>query len=113
MPTTPSCRTLSPLSHRISPGMTQMEKNHTQCTLIKVHPLLKGRKLDEGDEDRVRQWAVNVSLGEEQAVALYEGRLHLVLLREDLCTLQPRRWVNSNETVLQKGTWILSGRSLP
>ncbi|QHN87089.1 uncharacterized protein DS421_16g551960 [Arachis hypogaea] len=96
MPTTPSCRTPSPPSHRISPGMTRMKKNPTQCTPIKVHPLLKGRKLDEDDEDRVRRWAVNASLGVEQAVASYEGRLYLILLREDLCTLQPRRWVNSN-----------------
>ncbi|QHN94227.1 uncharacterized protein DS421_17g599390 [Arachis hypogaea] len=34
--------------------------------------------------------------GEERVVVSYEGRLHLELLREDLCTLQPRHWINSN-----------------
>ncbi|QHO35390.1 uncharacterized protein DS421_9g275050 [Arachis hypogaea] len=97
MPTTLSCRTSSPPSHQISPGMTQMKKNPTQCTPIKVHSLLKGRKIDEDDEERVRQWAVNASLGEEQAMASYEGRLRIVLFREDMCTLQPRRWINSNQ----------------
>ncbi|QHO01272.1 uncharacterized protein DS421_13g413660 [Arachis hypogaea] len=31
--------------------MTQMKKNPTQCTPIKVNPLLNGQKLDEDDED--------------------------------------------------------------
>ncbi|KAL4274749.1 hypothetical protein AHAS_Ahas20G0038300 [Arachis hypogaea] len=42
MPTTPSCRTHSPPSHRISPEMTRMEKNPIQCNHIRVHPFLKG-----------------------------------------------------------------------
>ncbi|QHO38663.1 uncharacterized protein DS421_4g122340 [Arachis hypogaea] len=75
MPITPSCKKPSPPSYQISPEMTRMEKNPTQYTPKKV---------------------VNASLGEEQAVASYEGRLRLVHLREDLCTLLPHRWVNNN-----------------
>ncbi|KAL4289283.1 hypothetical protein AHAS_Ahas19G0370700 [Arachis hypogaea] len=67
-----------------------------------VHPLLKGRKLDEDDEERLRRWAANGLLVKRQVVASYEGRQHLSLVREDICSLLPQRWVNSNETVLQK-----------
>ncbi|XP_052118546.1 uncharacterized protein LOC127748320 [Arachis duranensis] len=76
--------------------MTQMEKKSTQCTSIKVHPLLKGRKLDKDDEERLRRWATNGLLEKRQVVASYEGKQHLVLVREDICTLLPQRWVNSN-----------------
>ncbi|QHO45977.1 uncharacterized protein DS421_6g183370 [Arachis hypogaea] len=96
MPTTQSCMTPSPPSQKISLGMTQMEKKSTQCTSIKVHPLLKGRKLDKDDEERLRRWATNGSLEKRQVVASYEGKQHLVLVREDICTLLPQRWVNSN-----------------
>ncbi|QHO41256.1 uncharacterized protein DS421_5g144230 [Arachis hypogaea] len=61
-----------------------------------VHPLLKERKLDENNEERLRRWAANGSLEKRQVVVSYEGRQHLVLFREDICTLLPRRWVNSN-----------------
>ncbi|QHO02822.1 uncharacterized protein DS421_13g427070 [Arachis hypogaea] len=113
MPTTPSCMTSSPPNQKISPGMTRMENKSTQYTPIKVHPLLKGRKLDEDDE-RLRRWVANGLMEKRQVVASYEGRQHLVLVREDICTLL-RHWVNSNfrddfycippgilETVLQK-----------
>ncbi|QHN83230.1 uncharacterized protein DS421_20g702920 [Arachis hypogaea] len=68
-PATPSCMTPSPPSKKISLGMTRTEQNSTQCTPIKVHPLLKE---------------------------------HLSLIREDICSLLPRRWVTNNETVLPK-----------
>ncbi|KAL4316308.1 hypothetical protein AHAS_Ahas15G0272100 [Arachis hypogaea] len=96
MPATPSCMTPSPPGKKISPGMTRMEQKSTQCTPIKVHPLLKGRKLDEDDEERLRRWAANGSLEKRQVVASYEGRQHLSLVREDICSLLPQRWVNSN-----------------
>ncbi|KAL4299843.1 hypothetical protein AHAS_Ahas17G0141400 [Arachis hypogaea] len=96
MPTTPSCMTPSPPSQNILPGMTRMEKKSTQSTPIKVHLLLKGRKLDEDDEERLRRWAANGSLEKRQVMVSYEGRQHLVLVQEDICTLLPRRWVNSN-----------------
>ncbi|RYR18526.1 hypothetical protein Ahy_B03g063155 [Arachis hypogaea] len=94
MPTTPSCMTSSPPNQKISPGMTRMENKSTQYTPIKVHPLLKGRKLDEDDE-RLRRWVANGLMEKRQVVASYEGRQHLVLVREDICTLL-RHWVNSN-----------------
>ncbi|QHO06796.1 uncharacterized protein DS421_14g457900 [Arachis hypogaea] len=102
MPVTPYCITPSPPSKKISPGNTRTEQNYTECTPIKVHPLLKGRKLDEDDEERVGRWAANGSLEQSQVVASYEGRQHLSLVREDICSLLPQHWVTSNETVFQK-----------
>ncbi|KAL4306145.1 hypothetical protein AHAS_Ahas16G0149000 [Arachis hypogaea] len=68
MTASPSCKTPSPPSKKISPGMTQTEQMLTQCTPIKVHPLLKGRKLDEDDEERLRRWAANRSSEQNQIV---------------------------------------------
>ncbi|QHO53747.1 uncharacterized protein DS421_2g50690 [Arachis hypogaea] len=96
MPASPSCKTPSPPSKKISPGMTQTEQMLTQYTPIKIHPLLKGRKLDEVDEERLRRWAANRSSEQNQVVAAYEGKQHLSLLREDICSLLPRHWVTSN-----------------
>ncbi|KAL4286930.1 hypothetical protein AHAS_Ahas19G0135400 [Arachis hypogaea] len=61
-----------------------------------IHPLPRGRKLTERDEQKIRGWGVDTSLDSQQTVASYEGRLHLVLEREDLCTLRPRAWLNNN-----------------
>ncbi|XLR18763.1 hypothetical protein S83_046675, partial [Arachis hypogaea] len=102
MPTNPSCMTPSPPSKQISLGNAGTEQKYTQCTHIKVHPLLKGRKIDEDDEERVRRWVANGSLEQRQVLASYEGRQHLSLVREDICSLLPWHWVTSNETVLQK-----------
>ncbi|KAL4350771.1 hypothetical protein AHAS_Ahas10G0175300 [Arachis hypogaea] len=96
MPASPSCKTPSPPSKKILPGMTRMEQMFTQCTPIKVHPLLKGRKLDKDDEERLRRWAANRSSEQSQVVATYEGKQHLSLVREDICSLLPQRWVTSN-----------------
>ncbi|QHO30224.1 uncharacterized protein DS421_8g231430 [Arachis hypogaea] len=62
MPANPSCMTPSPPGKQISLGNAGTEQQYTQCTPIKVHPLLKGRKIDEDDEERVRRWAANGSL---------------------------------------------------
>ncbi|RYQ83038.1 hypothetical protein Ahy_B10g101654 [Arachis hypogaea] len=96
MPASPSCKTPSPPSKKISPCMTRTEQIFTQCTPIKVHPLLKRRKLDEDDEERLRRWAANRSSEQSQVVAAYEGKQHLSLVREDICSLLPWRWVTSN-----------------
>ncbi|KAL4275371.1 hypothetical protein AHAS_Ahas20G0100500 [Arachis hypogaea] len=96
MPANMPCMTPSPPSKKISLGNTRTEQNYTQCTPIKVHPLLKGRKIDEDDEERLRRWAANGSLEQSQVLASYEGRQHLSLVREDICSLLPRHWVNSN-----------------
>ncbi|KAL4390635.1 hypothetical protein AHAS_Ahas03G0164800 [Arachis hypogaea] len=61
-----------------------------------VHPLLKGQKLDEDDEERLRRWAANRSSEQNQVMAAYEGKQHLSLVREDICLLLPRHWVTSN-----------------
>ncbi|KAL4327900.1 hypothetical protein AHAS_Ahas13G0146300 [Arachis hypogaea] len=52
--------------------MIQMEKTHTQSTLISVHPSLKDQKIDEDNKQRVRQWTVNASFSKEHIVASYE-----------------------------------------
>ncbi|QHN95746.1 uncharacterized protein DS421_18g612360 [Arachis hypogaea] len=96
MPANPSCMTPSPPGKQISLGNAGTEQQYTQCTPIKVHPLLKGRKIDEDDEEQVRRWAANGSLEQSEVLASYEGRQHLSLLREDLCSLLPRHWVTSN-----------------
>ncbi|RYR02275.1 hypothetical protein Ahy_B06g081087 [Arachis hypogaea] len=96
MPVTLYCMTPSPPSKKISLGNIRTEQNYTQYTLIKVHPLLKGQKLDEDDEERVRRWAANGSLEQSLVMASYEGRQHLSLVREDICSLLPRHWVTSN-----------------
>ncbi|QHN78861.1 uncharacterized protein DS421_19g665040 [Arachis hypogaea] len=105
MPTTPSCMTPSPPSKEISPCNTRTEQKYTQCTPIKVHPLLKGRKLDEDDEEQLRRWAANGSLEQSQVVASYEGRQHLSLIREDICSLLLRHWVTSNIVQWMRSTF--------
>ncbi|RYQ85461.1 hypothetical protein Ahy_B10g105025 [Arachis hypogaea] len=52
--------------------------------------------MDEDDEERLRRWAANGSLEQSQVVVSYEGRQHLSLIREDICSLLPRRWVTNN-----------------
>ncbi|QHO37573.1 uncharacterized protein DS421_4g112650 [Arachis hypogaea] len=96
MPASLSCKTPSPPSKKISPGMTQIEQMFTQCTPIKVHPLLKGRKLDKEDEERLWRWDTNRPSELNQVVAAYEGKQHLSLVQEDICSLLPRHWVTSN-----------------
>ncbi|RYR58533.1 hypothetical protein Ahy_A05g024352 [Arachis hypogaea] len=96
MPANPSCMTPSPPGKQISLGDAGTEQHYTQCTPVKVHPLLKGRKIDEDDEERVRRWAANRSLEQSEVLASYEGRQHLSLLRDDICSLLPRHWVTSN-----------------
>ncbi|KAL4372928.1 hypothetical protein AHAS_Ahas05G0030800 [Arachis hypogaea] len=77
-------------------GMTQIFKTPTPSPPRPIHPLLKGRKITERDEQRIRGWAVNRSLDSKQKVASNKGRPHLVLRREDLYTLRPRAWLNNN-----------------
>ncbi|KAL4393541.1 hypothetical protein AHAS_Ahas02G0062300 [Arachis hypogaea] len=96
MPTNPSCMTPSPPGKQISLGNAGTEQKYTQCTPIKVHPLLKGQKIDEDDDERVRRWAANGSLEHREVLAPYEGRQYLSLVREDICSLLPRHWVTSN-----------------
>ncbi|KAL4294372.1 hypothetical protein AHAS_Ahas18G0221500 [Arachis hypogaea] len=61
-----------------------------------IHPLLQGQKLTERDEQQIRGWTVDASLDSQQTLASYEGRPHLFISREELCTLRPRAWLNNS-----------------
>ncbi|QHO42137.1 uncharacterized protein DS421_5g151650 [Arachis hypogaea] len=76
--------------------MMQLFKTPTPSPPRPIHLLLRGRKLTERDEQRIRGWAVDPSLDSQQTLASYEGRPHLVLSREDLCILRPQAWLNNS-----------------
>ncbi|KAL4398374.1 hypothetical protein AHAS_Ahas01G0285500 [Arachis hypogaea] len=76
--------------------MTQLFKSPTPSPPRPIYPLLRGRKIIEHNEQRIRGWAVDTSLDSQQTLVSYEGRPHLVLSREDLCTLRPRAWFNNS-----------------
>ncbi|XLS81070.1 hypothetical protein HN51_046901, partial [Arachis hypogaea] len=91
-----SYRTPSPQRPSFSLGLTQLFKSPLPSPLRPIHPLLRGQKITEREEQRIRGWAVNTSLDSHETLASYEGRPHLVLSREDVCTLRPRAWLNNS-----------------
>ncbi|QHN91373.1 uncharacterized protein DS421_17g574320 [Arachis hypogaea] len=90
-----SYRTPSPQRPSFSLGLTQLFKSPSPSPPRPIHPLLRGRKITEREEQRIRGWAVNTSLDSHETLASYEGRPNLVLSRKDVCTLRPRAWLNN------------------
>ncbi|QHO41756.1 uncharacterized protein DS421_5g148530 [Arachis hypogaea] len=98
MPANPSCMTPSLPGKQVSLGNTGMEQKYTQCTPIKVHPLLKGRKIDENDEERLRRWAANGSLEQSQWMYSTFNDSESLRFKDDFYCIPPR----ISKTVLHK-----------
>ncbi|XLT43256.1 hypothetical protein HN873_035860, partial [Arachis hypogaea] len=54
-----SYHTPSPQRPRFSLGLTQFFKSPSPSPPRPIHPLLRGRKITEREEQRIRGWAVN------------------------------------------------------